>query len=102
MKRTFDLVAAVFCLTVATVADASPAAAIDCTCRAPGRRVELGATACLPTPNGPRLARCVMDVNITSWQNLDLPCPVSSAPEPAPTRRTASLAATPATTPAAP
>lgn len=56
-----------------------------CTCRGPGgARVELGGTSCLPSPTGPRLARCVMDVNILSWQILDAPCPVSlGSPSPA-------------------
>ena len=65
----------------------SPRAAADdaCTCRGSGgERVALGATTCLATPTGPRLARCTMDVNILSWQILDAPCPVSlGSPSPA-------------------
>lgn len=49
---------------------AAPAMAGDdkaCTCRAPGRRVELGDTICLNTPDGPKRAMCVMNQNVTSW-----------------------------------
>ena len=67
------------------------------TCRAPGGlRVELGGTTCLSTPAGPRLARCVMDVNILSWQVLDEPCVVSWTPLPQGWRHVAVLAADPA------
>lgn len=98
------LALAVLALPVAAaLAGASPATAADvCTCRAPGgKRVELGGTACLPTPAGPRLARCIMDVNILSWQNLDTPCIVSFTPIPQAARRLAGLSprAATATTP---
>jgi hypothetical protein len=60
--------------------DASwPAVAAECTCRAPGRQVELGQTACLMTPKGPRLATCGMALNNTSWQFSETPCTVSDA-----------------------
>jgi hypothetical protein len=62
--------------------DASwPAAASVCTCRAPGRQVELGQTACLMTPKGPRLATCGMVLNNTSWQFSESPCTVSDVPQ---------------------
>jgi hypothetical protein len=80
MKRTSPLYVAVGCLIGAVVTVAPSSAADVCTCRAPGKRVELGGTTCLQTPQGPRLARCVVDVNIMSWQILDIPCPVSEAP----------------------
>jgi hypothetical protein len=51
----------------------------DCICRAQGREFELGKTACLATPKGPRLATCGMVLNNTSWQFSDTPCVVSSA-----------------------
>lgn len=92
MTRTLDVVAAVLFATGTTLVVAPVARAAECTCRLPGQqRVELGGTACLPTPQGPRLARCVIDVNITSWKNLNLPCPVSAAPEAEPLRRSAAL-----------
>ncbi len=85
---------------------AAPAAAHDCTCRSPNGRVGLGDTVCLKTADGPRLAQCVMDLNITSWKVLKAPCPVADAvpagprddptTTPIPARRTAGLA-TPAT-----
>jgi hypothetical protein len=59
--------------------DASWPAAAECTCRAPGRQVELGQTACLMTPKGLRLATCGMALNNTSWQFSQTPCTVSDA-----------------------
>ena len=101
MARILDIAVVTVGLIGTSLLGASVAAGADvCTCRAPGgRRVELGGTTCLATPAGPRLARCVMDVNILSWQILDIPCPVSEAPHSiAPWRTTA---ASPATGPAA-
>jgi hypothetical protein len=46
-----------------------------CVCRAPGRTFDVGQTACLPTPNGPRLAECSIVINNTSWRFTDRPCP---------------------------
>jgi len=63
-----------------------PAAAADCTCRAPGRQFELGQTACLTTPQGPRLATCGMVLNNTSWQFLETPCTVSDVAPPSTSR----------------
>ncbi|MDK9695174.1 MAG: hypothetical protein OEL76_02140 [Siculibacillus sp.] len=93
MARILDIAILAAALTGATLAGASVAeAADDCSCRAPGRRVELGGTACLPSPAGPRLARCVMVLNNPSWQFLETPCPVSSVPDPGEPRRIAGLA----------
>ena len=50
------------------------AAFADCTCRAFGEDVELGGSACLTTPNGPRYAVCGMVLNNTSWQVSEMPC----------------------------
>jgi hypothetical protein len=61
----------------------------DCICRAQGREYELGKTACLATPKGPRLATCGMVLNNTSWQFSDTPCVVSSSVEPAADREQA-------------
>jgi hypothetical protein len=81
MRRIFDIVVVIGCL-IGAAGTAVPASAADiCTCRAPGKRVELGGTTCLQTPRGPRLARCVVDVNIMSWQILDTPCPISFLPD---------------------
>jgi len=100
MPRIAALAAALGCLA-GTAMTAAPALAVDiCTCRAPGgKRVELGGTACLPTPAGPRLARCTVDVNIMSWKFLDTPCTVSQTPLPPGGHR---LAAAVATTPTPP
>jgi len=65
--------ALVFLLLLAaapTLADDNPA----CTCRAPGRRVQLGDTICLITPKGPKRAMCVMLQNVTSWSISDEGC----------------------------
>ncbi|PSC02866.1 hypothetical protein SLNSH_21975 [Alsobacter soli] len=49
-----------------------------CTCRAQGRTFEIGETACLRTPEGSRIARCVMVINVPSWQPTATPCPQAS------------------------
>ena len=56
---------------------AQPEHAPDCTCRVEGRSVAVGATACLRTSDGPRLAECGMVLNNTSWKNTSRPCPES-------------------------
>ena len=68
--RHRTLVIAVLAATACLIS----AAAADCTCRAFGRNFDLGGTACLATPSGPRLATCVMVLNNTSWQFSDTPC----------------------------
>jgi hypothetical protein len=59
--------------TVLATVCVMPAAA-DCTCRAFGQDVELGGSACLTTPSGPRFAVCGMVLNNTSWQFSNMPC----------------------------
>ena len=49
----------------------------DCTCRVEGRSVAVGATACLRTAEGPRLAECGMVLNNTSWRVTAKTCPES-------------------------
>jgi hypothetical protein len=44
-----------------------PIPGIHCSCRANGRSYEPGERACIATPAGPRLARCVLVQNVTSW-----------------------------------
>ena len=61
-------------------------AAADCTCRAPGGQFELGQTACLTTPQGPRLATCGMVLNNPSWQFSEAPCTVSDVSPLGPSR----------------
>ncbi|MBX6425699.1 MAG: hypothetical protein IRZ09_07235 [Variibacter sp.] len=55
----------------------------DCTCRAAGRNFQLGASVCLPAPEGPRLATCEMVLNNTSWRFSSTPCPDVNAGPPA-------------------
>jgi hypothetical protein len=52
---------------------------IDCKCRANGRTFGLGERACVYTPDGPRIARCSMVQNVTSWAVEDGQGCVSSA-----------------------
>jgi hypothetical protein len=63
-----------------------PAVASECTCRAPGRQFELGQTACLMSPKGPRLATCGMALNNTSWQFSESPCTLSDVSPASPAR----------------
>lgn len=49
----------------------------DCTCRRPGGMSHVGETACIATPDGPRLALCSMNQNVTSWVIGDEACQVS-------------------------
>ena len=49
----------------------------NCYCRAQGRTFAVGETACLRTPAGPRLARCGMVLNNTSWEFSERACPES-------------------------
>lgn len=63
---------------VVAVADGSARGGPDCTCRYFGANYRLGETVCLRGPDGPRLARCSMALNNTTWQPLDRPCPTSA------------------------
>lgn len=49
----------------------------DCTCRVEGRSIAVGATACLRTAEGPRVAECAMVLNNTSWRITTKTCPES-------------------------
>jgi len=69
------LLAALF--VVGAIAQASSALA-DCTCRGRnGTAVALGGYACLTTADGPRLARCEMVLNNSSWQSTGESCPMA-------------------------
>ncbi len=47
----------------------------ECTCRYNGQHLPLGTLRCLQTPDGPRLAECVKELNVTSWRPSRRPCP---------------------------
>ena len=66
-----------FATTIAVAAFAAPASA-NCTCRGPGVIARHGQTVCLKTPSGPRLARCEMVLNNSSWTFLPEACPQAS------------------------
>lgn len=59
----------------ARLAQADPHA--ECYCRAKGRQWGMGEQVCLRSPEGPRMARCVMDLNVTSWRFTGEACPES-------------------------
>ena len=64
---------------VLAIADGSAAlGGPDCTCRYFGVNYRLGETVCLRSPEGPRLARCSMVLNNTTWETLDRSCPTSA------------------------
>ncbi len=52
----------------------------NCTCRFMGRKYALGVMLCLKTPNGPRMARCELNLNNTSWKPTSTPCNIASLP----------------------
>ena len=43
-------------------------------CRANGRFVRQGETACIPTPSGPRVAMCAVSINLLNWNVSDRAC----------------------------
>jgi len=73
-------------MLAATGALAEPVAgrADDCTCRAKGRRVHLGDTLCLDTAEGPRVAMCIKNQNLTFWSFSSEGCALSSLASPHP------------------
>jgi hypothetical protein len=72
LPMTLPLAAALVLAVDAASADS------NCICRARGQQFELGASVCLPTPKGARMATCGMVLNNTSWQFSDTPCVVSA------------------------
>ena len=51
---------------------------VDCSCRRPGGKAQLGETACIRRDGEWTLARCEMTLNNTNWRSLHKPCaPVS-------------------------
>lgn len=54
-----------------------------CTCRAEGRVFDMGEEACLATLEGPRMAICAMDQNVTSWKPTARTCPSARRGNPA-------------------
>ena len=65
-------------LTLVGAIAMAPAALADCTCRGrDGSAVELGGYTCLNTADGPRLGRCEMVLNNSSWKPTSETCPVA-------------------------
>lgn len=48
---------------------------LDCYCRAQGKTFAVGQSICLRTAQGPKLARCRMEINVTSWAISEESCP---------------------------
>jgi hypothetical protein len=48
-----------------------------CFCWSDGRKIAEGATACIRTSQGRRLASCGRVINMMSWQVTENPCPES-------------------------
>jgi len=65
-------------IAVALLCSAVSPVSADCTCRGPGVVAHHGQTVCLRTPTGPRLARCEMALNNSSWTFLPESCPEAS------------------------
>ncbi len=49
----------------------------ECTCRYRGQNLSLGEHICLMSENGPRLAECVREGNVTSWRQGSEGCTLS-------------------------
>lgn len=49
----------------------------ECFCRAKGRFFPVGESVCLRHAEGPRLATCGMEQNVTSWRFSEESCPDS-------------------------
>jgi len=49
-----------------------------CTCRAKDKRVELGERLCLQTAEGPRIAICIKNQNLTYWSFTRDGCALSA------------------------
>ena len=64
----------------------------NCTCRGLGRNFDVGETACLETPKGPRIATCGMALNNTSWLFSDTPCVAAHRVPPIPDKQAKSEA----------
>jgi hypothetical protein len=54
----------------------------QCTCIYAEGTVKEGETACIWSEKGKTLARCEKVQNVTSWKNLDRPCPVEQSAVP--------------------
>ena len=48
---------------------------LECYCRAQGKMFAPGEKVCLRTAEGPKLAQCMMEINVMSWSITETPCP---------------------------
>ncbi len=49
----------------------------NCSCRLRGQDIALGQTVCMNTASGPKLARCELTLNNTSWKIIANSCPLA-------------------------
>ncbi|MDW5317658.1 hypothetical protein [Rhizobium sp. PL01] len=79
MKSVPALVMAALVSVVAGTSTAAPLSAppdAQCTCRnRDGSKLELGQTACIRVGDVAYLARCEMELNVTTWRKLRDGCP---------------------------
>jgi hypothetical protein len=78
----FAAARAVVLLVFATLAEVPGKAEANCTCVAHGRRLELGERICLNSAEGPRMAICIKQQNLTYWKFSNQGCAVSSLSRP--------------------
>lgn len=69
-------------LPLAVMLGAAVPAWADCTCIYAGGIAKQGETACIKTAAGPRLARCEMVLNNSSWTVLDRACDIEQTEAP--------------------
>ena len=82
--RCVIVLSALMIATTGALADPVAGRADDCTCRAKGRRLHLGDTLCLDTAEGPRVAMCIKNQNLTFWKFSSEGCALSSLLSPRP------------------
>ena len=78
MIRLLVIVSAILILPVPALAEMERHNFEVCTCRAKDRRVQLGDTLCLSTPDGPRIAKCIKNQNLTFWSFTKDGCVLSA------------------------
>jgi hypothetical protein len=66
------LVSGLIVALIPTLADAH-----NCKCRNRGVMFQLGQTSCLKVDGGSYLARCEMQLNVSSWTKIQDGCPVT-------------------------
>ncbi|MBM6592448.1 hypothetical protein [Microvirga pudoricolor] len=76
MLRIMLTIAALVAAPALSIGQVHEAKLPDCYCRMEGRIFAEGESACMATPDGPRVAECGMAINVMSWVVTSRPCPV--------------------------